>query len=154
MCTFAGGYDLARPSARLIWLGALSRIGTRASRRKAFARLIMPDAFLEREGLDACMARLEATFGRSLSDAPAIADRQLSALRAHDQRAELPKLAAIPSLVLSGRLDPIATHAANAALAHGIGTAVHHVWEDASHALPLQHPEAVNEALAAHFARA
>jgi pimeloyl-ACP methyl ester carboxylesterase len=154
MCSFAGGRDLARPSAQLIWLGTLSRIGTRASRRKAFARLIMPKAYLEREGLDACMTRLETIFGRSLSDAMPIADVQLSALRAHDERAELSKLAAIPSLVLSGRLDPIATHAANSALAQGIGSAKHMVWDDASHALPIQCPKAVNEALAAHLASA
>jgi pimeloyl-ACP methyl ester carboxylesterase len=154
MCTFAGGRDLARPSARLMWLGALSRLGPRSVRRKAFARLIMPDAYLEREGLEACMTRLEQIFGRSLSDAAPIADVQLSALRAHDERSELSKLAGIASLVLSGRLDPIATHAANNALAQGIGGAVHRVWDDASHALPIQYPEAVNEALSAHFASA
>jgi pimeloyl-ACP methyl ester carboxylesterase len=55
--------------------------------------------------------------------------------------------------VLSGRHDPIATHSANAELARSIG-AVHRVWEDASHALPIQHAAEVNTVLRAHFAPA
>jgi len=38
--------------------------------------------------------------------------------------------------------------------AQGNGTATHRVWDDASHALPIQHARAVNEALIAHVARA
>jgi 3-oxoadipate enol-lactonase len=153
MCTFAGGHDLRKPSARLMWLGALSRLGTRAMRRRAFARLIMPDAELARQG-EAGLEKLERIFGRSLADAPAVADLQLRALREHDQRGQLGALADIPSIVLSGRLDPIATHAANAALAAALGTATHQVWDDASHALPIQHADAINQALVAHIARA
>jgi pimeloyl-ACP methyl ester carboxylesterase len=63
----------------------------------------------------------------------------------------MPRLAALRCIVLSGRLDPIATHAANAALPIGLN-AQHRVWEDASHALPIQHASAVNEVLRAHFA--
>jgi aminoacrylate hydrolase len=151
MCTFAGGRDLARPSARLLWLGTRSRIGTAAMRRRAFARLIMPDAYLAERGPERVMSELEAIFGRPLWQAPSIADIQLRALRAHDQREQLHKLAAIRCSVLSGRHDPIATHAANAALAAAI-EAPHRVWEDASHALPIQHAAAVNAALRAHFA--
>jgi aminoacrylate hydrolase len=151
MCTFAGGRDLARPSARLIWLGMRSRIGSASARRRAFARLIMPDAYLATRGIDAVMAELEQIFGRPLWQGPAIADVQLHALRSHDQRDQLSRLAAARCIVLSGRLDPIATHAANAALAAGL-RAPHRVWDDASHALPIQHPKAINEALRAHFA--
>jgi pimeloyl-ACP methyl ester carboxylesterase len=154
LCSFAGGRDLAVPGLRLMWFGARSRFGTRAMRRKAFARLIMPDAHLEACGDEAVVTQLEAVFGRSLADGPAIADVQLRALRAHDERAELSKLGALPSIVLSGRHDPIATHAANVALARGIGTAQHRVWEDASHALPIQHVDAVNAALRQHVAQA
>jgi pimeloyl-ACP methyl ester carboxylesterase len=153
LCTFAGGRDLASPSLKLIWLGTRSRIGTRGMRQRAFARLIMPDAYLRERGEPVVIAELERVFGRPLWQAPAIADVQLRALRAHDERAELSKLAAIRSIVLSGRHDPIATHAANAALAAGI-RAEHRVWEDASHALPLQDPVAVNRALREHIANA
>lgn len=151
MCTFAGGRDLLRPSARLIWLGMRSRVGSARMRRLAFARLIMPDAYLAARGAEAVMTELEDIFGRPLWQGPAIADAQLRALRSHDQRDQLPRLAALRCMVLSGRLDPIATHAANAALATLL-RAPHRVWDDASHALPIQHACAVNEALRAHFA--
>jgi pimeloyl-ACP methyl ester carboxylesterase len=151
MCTFAGGRDLARPSARLLWLGTLSRIGTRASRRRAFARLVMPDAYLRARGMERVMTELESVFGRPLWQGPHIADVQLRALRAHDQRERLSELAAVRCMVLSGRHDPIASHAANLALAAGLG-APHRVWDDASHALPIQHAAEVNAALRAHIA--
>jgi aminoacrylate hydrolase len=154
MCSFAGGRDLARPSARLIWLGTRSRIGTTAMRGNAFARLIMPPAYLRARGIERVIAELETVFGRSLAEPPAIADVQLRALRAHDERADLPRLAALKCLVLSGRLDPIATHTANTALARGIGNAQHEVWDDASHALPIQHADAVNRRLRAHLLQA
>lgn len=53
--------------------------------------------------------------------------------------------------MLSGKLDPIAPHAANVALARSISTARHHVWTEASHALPIQLPDAVNARLLAHL---
>jgi pimeloyl-ACP methyl ester carboxylesterase len=151
MCTFAGGRDLDAPSAKLIWLGARSRIGTRRMRSTAFARLIMPDAYLRERGEAAVIAELEKAFQRPLWEAQKIADLQLAALRKHDERDRLSELTGLHSIVLSGRHDPIATHAANAALASGIG-AEHRVWDDASHALPLQHPAAVNNVLRDHFA--
>lgn len=153
MCTFAGGRDLASPSAKLLWLGTRSRIGTRSMRSKAFARLIMPDAYLRERGETVVIRELESVFQRPLWQAPKIADVQLAALRKHDQREQLSQLRSIPSRVLSGRHDPIATHAANSALASGVG-AEHRVWEDASHALPLQHPSAVNSELRDHFTTA
>jgi len=151
MCTFAGGRDLRRPSARLLWLGTRSRFGSIKARRLAFARLIMPDAYLAARGAEVVMAELEEIFGRPLWQGPAIADAQLRALRSHDQRDQLHHLAALRCIVLSGRLDPIATHAANTALAASL-QAQHHVWDDASHALPIQYAHAVNEVLRAHFA--
>lgn len=151
MCTFCGGRDLSRPSARLVWLGMRSRVGTRSMRRAAFARLIMPDAYLRERGEQLVITELERVFGRPLWAGPTIADVQLRALRAHDERAELHKLARLRAIVLSGRHDPIATHACNAELARSIG-AVHRVWEDASHALPIQHAGEVNATLREHFA--
>jgi pimeloyl-ACP methyl ester carboxylesterase len=151
LCTFAGGRDLQSPSMRLMWLGMRSRTGTRRMRRKAFARLIMPDAYLRERGEEHVMAELERVFARPLWEIPAIADVQLRALRAHDERERLRELKPLRSIVLSGRHDPIATQTANAALADGIG-ANHHEWDDASHALPIQHSVAVNAVLRAHFA--
>jgi pimeloyl-ACP methyl ester carboxylesterase len=120
-------------------------------RRRAFARLIMPDEYLAARGPESVMTELEQVFGRPLWQAPAIADVQLRALRTHDERERLQELAALRCIVMSGRHDPIATHAANAALATGLG-ARHRIWGDASHALPIQHARAVNAVLRGHFA--
>jgi pimeloyl-ACP methyl ester carboxylesterase len=151
MCTFSGGRDLARPSLRLAWLGLRSRVGTRSMRRTAFARLVMPDAVIDERGLEAVASELEEVFGRSLAEPAAIADRQLAALRAHDERARLAELAGIPTLVAGGTLDPIATASCVRSLAMAIPGATLREWEHASHALPVQLAEEVNTVLAAHF---
>ena len=41
LCTFARGRDAAR-SARMVWLGTRSRVGTRAMRRRAFLGIGLP----------------------------------------------------------------------------------------------------------------
>jgi pimeloyl-ACP methyl ester carboxylesterase len=154
LCTFAGGADLARPSARLMWLGLRTRVGTRMMRRAAFARLVMPAALIDERGVDAVASELEAAFGRPLDEPPPIADRQLAALRAHDERARLVELATLRTFVGSGRLDPIATSACARRLAAAIPGATQREWADASHALPIQLAEEVNDALRDHFASA
>lgn len=152
--TFSGGRDLARPTARLAWLGLRSRIGTRAMRRAAFARLVMPDALIEARGIDAVTSELEAVFGRSLAQPPPIADLQLGALRAHDERERLAELGKTPTLVASGALDPIAAAHYGRALASAIPDASYREWEQASHALPIQLAAEVNTMLHEHFAAA
>lgn len=154
LCTFSGGRDLARPSARLAWLGLRTMVGTARMRRDAFARLIMPDAFIAERGIDAVATSLEEVLGRPLSSPPPVADLQLSALRRHDERERLAELSTIPVFVASGRHDPIARPAFGRALAETIRGAKYREWEEASHALPIQFPDEVNAALAAHFATA
>lgn len=152
LCTFSGGRDLARPSARLVWLGLLTRVGTTTSRRNAFARLVTSEALIRARGLAAVRAELEEVFGRSLADAPPVADRQLSALRAHDERARLVELAGVPTFVASGAEDPIARPSFGRNLARLIPGARYREWPAASHALPIQVAAEVNAALAEHFA--
>lgn len=154
LCTFAGGADLRGPSARLMWLGLRSRVGTLSMRRRAFARLVMPDDYLDARGIDRAVAELEAVFGRSLGAPPQVVGPQLAALRGHDERSRLGELSAIPALVMSGAFDPIARPAAGRAVAEGIGTARYVEWDDASHALPIQHASRVNAMLREHFAAA
>lgn len=154
MCTFAGGHDLRRPTARLIWLGMRSQLGTKQMRREAFARLVMPDAYIATHGIAVVVDELEAAFGRNLAAPPAITSRQLSALRAHDERSRLGDLRSIPSLVMSGRFDPIAPPQFGSTLASGIGNARFMEWPEASHALPIQQASAVNRVLQDHFASA
>jgi pimeloyl-ACP methyl ester carboxylesterase len=154
LCTFAGGRDLRSPSARLIWLGLRTAIGTRQMRREAFARLVLPDAYIASRGMGAAIDELEAVFGRNLATPPPITNLQLKALRTHDERARLREIGTIPTLVMSGRFDPIAPPKFGRALADGIGTAQFQEWADASHALPIQHAAAVNQRLHAHFTAA
>jgi pimeloyl-ACP methyl ester carboxylesterase len=151
--TFAGGRDLHGPPLRLMWYGAWSRLGPRAIRRRAFARLVLPDDHLREVGIGPAMAQLEAVFGRSLADPPPITDVQLAALRAHDERDRLRELTDKPCLVLSGAADPIARAAAGRALAFGIGGA-HLIEHTGGHALPVYAAAEVNALLRAHLAGA
>jgi pimeloyl-ACP methyl ester carboxylesterase len=154
LCTFAGGRDLRSPPARLVWLGMRSRLGTAAMRRRAFARLVMPDAYLAARGIGPAIDAIERVFGRSLAEPPPISDAQLRALRAHDERERLGELRGVPALVMSGAHDVIARPAAGRAVAEGIGTARYLEYPDASHGLPIQQPEEVNARLREHFAAA
>jgi pimeloyl-ACP methyl ester carboxylesterase len=154
LCTFCGGRDLGRPSARLMWLGMLTRLGTKNSRRNAFARLVMPADDIASRGIEVVTAELEAVFGRSLAAPPAIADRQLSALRAHDERGRLSELAGLPTFVASGAHDPIARASCGRELSQLIPGARYREWADASHALPIQFPDELNDALSTHFSAA
>jgi pimeloyl-ACP methyl ester carboxylesterase len=152
LCTFAGGRDLSRPSARLVWLGLRSRVGTRAMRREAFARLVSPEGLIAERGLDVVASELEEAFGRPLSSPPDVADAQLAALRAHDERERLGELSGIPTFVGSAAFDPIAEPRFGKALAAAIGAATYREWQEASHALPIQSANEVNDALRAHLA--
>ncbi|MBX3219210.1 MAG: alpha/beta fold hydrolase [Labilithrix sp.] len=154
LCTFAGGRDLALPSARLVWLGLCTRVGTRAMRRNAFARLVMPEAEIAARGVEAVATELESVFGRSLAAPPSVTDLQLAALRAHDERDRLSELAGTPTFVASGTLDPIAPARVGRALAGSIPGATYREWGQASHALPIQLADEVNAALGAHLAAA
>lgn len=147
VCTFAGGRDLAKPALKLIWYGARSRLGSAGMRRRAFARLVTAPADL----VDSTIASLEAAFGRSLATPWPIADAQLAALRAHDERERLGELAAIRTLVVSGAYDLIARPAAGRALAEAIPGATF-VELPAGHALPIQHAADLNARLGAHLA--
>jgi pimeloyl-ACP methyl ester carboxylesterase len=120
-------------------------------RREAFARLVTPDAYVQARGIGPVVDELEAVFGRDLASPPPITGVQLRALRAHDERGRLSELRSIPTLVVSARHDPIARPEFGRTLAEGAG-AGYLLWEDASHALPIQHAAALNERLRAHWA--
>ena len=154
MCTFAGGRDLRLPSGRLMWLGLRSQLGTRQMRREGFARLVTPESYIAARGMAQVVAELEDVFARELSAPPSVTDRQLTALRKHDERSRLGELGAIPTLVMSGKHDPIARPEFGRALTSGIGSARFSEWASASHALPIQESAAVNQELRAHFAGA
>ena len=154
LCTFADGAGPTRPTLRMIALGLPTRIGTRRSRRLAMQRLLFPDAYLRQVDRAALAEELNALFGRDLGEAPAIVSEQLKVMGRYDATSRLSTLAGVPTLVVSGRHDPIAPPAYGRAIAAGIPGARYVEFEDASHALTIQQPDRVNTLLLQHLAMA
>jgi pimeloyl-ACP methyl ester carboxylesterase len=151
LCTFADGAGPTRPTPRMIWLGTRSRLGTRTMRRMAMQEMLFPAAWLRTVDRAALAEQLNALFGRDLGQAPPIVDEQLKTMGRYDATPRLPELAAIPTLVVSGRHDPIAPPAYGRAIAAGIPGARYVEFEDASHALTIQQAERVNALLLEHL---
>jgi pimeloyl-ACP methyl ester carboxylesterase len=151
LCTFARGAQGARLSWDLFVAGMRARIGPRASRRRAFVELVMPQPYLatvDRARLDADLAEL---FGRDLADQPPIVMPQLRAMSRYDALAKLSALGAISTVVGSGALDRIALPAFGRELAAAIPDARYVEFEDAGHAVTIHRPDAVNSLLLRHF---
>ncbi len=153
LCTFARGKSAAA-SARMMWIGLRTVVGTRAMRRRAFLEIVYPKAFLAASDRDALAAGLAPIFGHDLADAPAVTSAQLAAMRACDVSARLPALRGIPTLVVSGTHDPIAPPPLGRAIAAAIPGATFVEMHDAAHGVPVQHADATNRLLRAHFAAA
>jgi pimeloyl-ACP methyl ester carboxylesterase len=151
ICTFADGAGPTRPTMRMIALGIPTRIGTRRMRRRAMQRMLFPDAWLRGVDRDALAERLNAIFGRDLGEAPPIVSEQLEIMGRCDLTRRLSELAAIPTLVVSGRHDPIAPPAFGRAIAAGIPQARYVEYDDASHALPIQRAEQLNALMLEHL---
>ncbi len=151
LCTFARG-AAAGASARMFWLGARSRVGTRRMRRHAFLEIVYPPGALAATDRDALAARLAPLFGHDLADHAPIEMKQLGAMRGHDVTHRLAELARVPTLVVSARHDPIAPPALGRAIADGIPGARFVLLEDASHGVPLEDAARVNALLLDHLA--
>jgi pimeloyl-ACP methyl ester carboxylesterase len=154
LCTVARGRDATRLTARMLWLGLRSQVGSKRARRRAFLEIVMPRAALERADTDALAAELKRLFGHDLATQPPVAMKQLRALRAYDASGRLDRVTGIPTLVMSAAHDPIAPPVFGRALAAGIPGARYVEFEDAAHGLPIQHAARVNELLGEHFAGA
>ena len=136
-------------TARLMWYGLRSRMGPRAMRRRGFLGLVMPPGPIDDpEGL---AARLAEWFGHDLADQPPVAAEQLRALRASDLFGRLGELAGLPTVVATGRHDPIAPPSAGRRLAGAIPGARSVEVDEASHGLPLTHVAHTNALLDEHF---
>jgi pimeloyl-ACP methyl ester carboxylesterase len=152
LCTVARGSDATRLTGRMLWLGLRSRIGPKRARRRAFLEIVMPPEALRSVDTDTLARELAPMFGHDLADQPPVAMKQLAALRAYDASSHLSRLAGIPTLVMSAAHDPIASPIFGKALAAGIPGARFIEFSDASHGLPLQHPDRVNALLIEHLA--
>lgn len=148
LCTFPGGKIAAPLTFRMMWLGMRSRIGTRKMRRKGFMQLVLaPNASVDPAGAD----RLAELFGHDLADQPSIVNPQLRAMRKANFETRLNELAGLPTLVVSATFDPIAPPKVGRILAEGITGSRFVEIPNASHGLPISHPELVNRLLQEHL---
>ena len=153
LCTFLHGREAARLTPDILWTGLRTRLGTRAMRRRAFMRLVMPDAYL-RSAPSSLAADLALLFGHDLADQPPIVMKQLRAASRYDASARLHALGSIPTLVVSAAHDRIALPTFGRALAAAIPGARYVEIPDGGHGCTIQCAPRVNELLAEHLAGA
>lgn len=154
LCTFAVGRHVAPLTPTMAWLGLRTKIGTRAQRRRAFLRLVLPPSStrsMTRAEQDQAARDLAPIFGHDLATQPPAVFHQLRALREGDVARQLGVLASVPTLVVSARHDLLAPPALGKALAQGIPGAVYEEVEDAAHGLPITHAAWTNARLHSHF---
>jgi len=151
MCAFARGRDATRLTPWMLWTGLRSRVGTRAMRRDAFLRIVMPPSALAGADRAALAQRLAPLFGHDLADQPPVAMKQLAAMRAYDATPRLGELAGTPALVMSAEHDRIAPPSSGRAIAAGIPGARYVEFAGASHGLPIQRADEVNALLLEHL---
>ena len=99
LCTFSYGRESVSLTPGMVVLGLRTRVGTRAMRRRAFLRIVMPDDYLATVDRDALARRLGDLFGHDIGTSPPIVMQQLKAMAAYDARPRLASLASIPTLV-------------------------------------------------------
>jgi pimeloyl-ACP methyl ester carboxylesterase len=150
LCTFADGRVAAPLTLRMMWLGLRSRVGTRAMRRRGFARLIYPPG----GAAAADFAALADLFGHDLGDTPPAVGPQLAAMRKANYGDRLGELAGVPALVVAAAHDLIAPPAVGRRLAAGLPGAKYVEVADASHGLPITHAAGTNDLLRDHLAAA
>lgn len=150
LCTFAFGAQAMKPNFKIIWLGMLSRLGTRRSRRRAFLRLLFSRKFLagvkDQDQLAKDVGRI---VGRDLGVTSKIADVQLKVL-ASEKSAEKIQ-ASFPTLIISAEEDPIALPAYGEELAANISLSKYIVLNSASHGVVIEDPIRINNLLSQNF---
>jgi len=143
-----------RPSLPMLVHGLRSRVGTRAMRRDGMLRMILPPDILRGVDRARLAAEMGALFGRDLADQPPIVDAQLRAMSRFSAVRRMDEIRGVPTLVVSGRHDPIAPPRLGRALAAGIAGARFLECPEASHALPIQCAETLNRRLREHLGQA
>ena len=154
LCTIANGRDATALSLRMMIPGLRARVGTRSMRRQGMLRMIMPDDYLLTVNRTVLATELQELFGRDLGDNPPIVGQQLRAMSRYDARPRLGELSGVPTLVMSGAHDPIAPSQLGRSIASAIEGARFVEFPQASHALPIQCANEVNEWLAQHWSSA
>ncbi|MGE0641155.1 MAG: alpha/beta fold hydrolase [Thermoanaerobaculia bacterium] len=151
LCTFARGRDAMALDLGRVWTGLRTFVGTRGMRRRAFLNLVMPRTELRHVDRDDLAEELGELFGHDLADHPPIEMKQLGALRRYDASSRLAELEGIPTLVVSGHEDRIASPASGLALSAGIPGSLYVEIPQAGHGLPIQKSREVNSLLDRHL---
>src|SRR6185503_4142000 len=137
-------------TARLLWLGLKSRVGTREMRRKGYLeRMVPPDP--DDKVMDALADELPGLFGHDLADRPPIVDAQLRAMRESNLAPMLGGLERVTTLVMCAEHDPIAPPSAAREIAAGVPQTKLVQFANASHGLPITHASDVNGLLSEHL---
>jgi pimeloyl-ACP methyl ester carboxylesterase len=150
LCTFARGADTKQLTLALLWTGLRMRLGPRRVRRRAFLDLVLPPRW-NRDQEEEIAERLSKVFGHDVADTPPITNQQLDAMTRHDLTPRLGELAGIPTLVISGENDRIATPRSGRAIAAGIPGARYIEIAGGSHALPVLEAERCGALLLEHL---
>lgn len=150
LCTFARGAQAARLDLETFWFGMRMNLGTRAMRRRAAIRFVLPDAYIASRDYDELCAELASVFGRDLGDQPEIALPQLRAMGRYDPSPRISAIASIPALVLTADGDRVAKPEFSRELAASFGVEPI-ILAGSGHACTVQLADVLNERLAAHF---
>jgi pimeloyl-ACP methyl ester carboxylesterase len=152
LCTFSRG-AVTRMKLSVLWIALRLKLGTRRMRRQAFMDLVMPPRPFRHYPYPV-EERLSAVLGHDLADAPEITPQQLEATRRHDLTARLPELSGIPTLVISGDVDKLASPASGREIAAAIDGARYVEIPGGSHAFPILEPERCTAILWQHLREA
>jgi len=153
LCTFARGRQGARMTPAMLVAGLRTRMGTRASRRRAFLELVVPPALIAARGADALAAELGPLFERDLAEQPAIVMKQVAAMGRYDASDRLAQLASIPTLVVSAELDRIALPRFGRELSAAIPGSRFVTLSGLAHSAPIDAAPVINALLEEHLRR-
>ena len=152
LCTFACGQEATKTSLRTVCMGIGTHIGSRASRRRNFLKILFPKNYLKTTDEIGLAERTGALLGRDLAGSPPILRQQLAAMRRFDRTADLGNIQA-PTMVVSAQYDPIALPRFGRRLAKEIAGSRYVEIPGASHGVTIQSPDTVNDILQLHFDR-
>jgi len=151
LCTFRTGAQGAGLSWWMFWKALRMRVGSRSARRRAALELVFdPSDLADIDDLEVFAQSLHEIYGRDLADQPEHVMKHVGAMRAYDPSAGQAALAEIPTLVLSGKTDRIATPAYGQQLHEAIAGS-RFCTLDGAHAVTITRADEVNEQLHTHW---
>jgi pimeloyl-ACP methyl ester carboxylesterase len=151
LSSFPRGRDAVRLTPRMLrsWIG--TSVGTRAQRRNALLKIVLPPSILAASDRATLASDLAPLFGHDLASQPPISIKQIMAMLRYDATPLLPALAGLPALVVSATHDPIAPPNIGRAMAARIPGARFVEIPDAAHGVTIQHAARINALLMEHF---